>query len=270
MRKIKPFVYLLLILVIVFQSCSIEKRLYTTGYSVQWKKNNSYSDEVLTQTKQPKKKKEAAIKFDEPVSSIKNVDALTASIENKKDIIVFTPDSTGCDTLVMRNDTEIKVKVIEITPTEVKYKYCDNITGPTYVSYRYEVSYIKYANGMLDSFKNEFAPSKSVQQNNQPNNNKSTNTNSYETWVQGKISKMSLISVICGVIALVPFVGIPGIFMSISAGAKALRLIKKNPEFAMYKNRAWTGIGLALLSAFIYIIILGYLILKSGILGFVI
>src|SRR6185312_2797353 len=158
MRIIKSFFYLFLVLSFAFQSCSVEKRHYTNGYSFQWKKNNHSAkienpDDGLTQAKQQPNKNEVSLASKELKFSEKNIDALMASSEKKKGIVLLKPDSAGCDTLIMRNETEIKAKVIEITPTEIKYKYCDNVTGPTYVSYRYEVSYIKYANGRLDSFK---------------------------------------------------------------------------------------------------------------------
>jgi len=272
MRTIKSFLYLFLFFSFVFQSCSVEKRRYTSGYSLQWKKSkhnpktDDLKEEALTQTKhQPEK----------TTLTFKDLSAFTASLEKKKGIIVFTPDSTGCDTLIMRNEVEIKAKVIEITPTEIKYKYCDNVTGPTYVSYRYEVSYIKYANGKLDSFKDEFAPIKSAQNNNYiQSNNQSTisysnNIHDDSNWMNGRAKKLSLISVIFGFISYVPFFGIPGIIIGLSSGLKALRLIKKNErELGVYKQKALIGVALAAVALLIYIVLWVYLLWKAGLLPF--
>ena len=287
MRTIKYFLYLFLFFSFVFQSCSVEKRRYTSGYSLQWKKNkhNSKTDdlkeEALTQTKFQSKKEEATTVSEKKTLTFKDLSAFTASLEKKKGIIVFTPDSTGCDTLIMRNDVEIKAKVIEITPTEVKYKYCDNVTGPTYVSYRYEVSYIKYANGKLDSFKDEFAPIKSapnnnyvqgnnyVQSNNQSTISYSNNIRDDSNWMNGRAKKLSLISVIFGFISYVPFFGIPGIIIGLSSGLKALRLIKKNErELGVYKQKALIGVALAAVALLIYIVLWVYLLWKAGLLPF--
>jgi hypothetical protein len=266
MRITKAFFYSLLFFAFVFQSCSIEKRRYTNGYSFQWKKNKptvktDNSEEALTQTKKQVEKESVA---DEPTLSVKNVNALTASAEKKKSIVLLAPDSTGCDTIIMRNETEIKVKVIEITPTEVKYKYCDNLTGPMYVSYRYEVSYIKYANGKLESFKDEFAPVRTVPSR-QVSSPSYGGSNYIDSRNAEKAKKVSLVALIFSCISLVPFFGIPAIFIGMSMGFRALKLIRKNPrELEMYRPRAIAALLIAALVLLIYIILIGYLIIQSG------
>jgi hypothetical protein len=54
------------------------------------------------------------------------------------------------DVIVLKSGDEIKSKVIEITPTEIKYKKFDNLEGPTIVILKSEASMIKYANGTED------------------------------------------------------------------------------------------------------------------------
>src|SRR5271157_3508606 len=54
------------------------------------------------------------------------------------------------DIIVLKSGDEIKSKVIEITPTEIKYKKFDNLDGPTVVILKSEASLIKYANGTED------------------------------------------------------------------------------------------------------------------------
>lgn len=51
------------------------------------------------------------------------------------------------DVIVLKNGDEIKSKVVEITPTEIKYKKFDNLEGPTIVILKSDVFMIKYANG---------------------------------------------------------------------------------------------------------------------------
>jgi hypothetical protein len=272
MRVTKSLFYLLLLFAFVFQSCSIEKRHYTNGYSLQWKKNKptvktDNSEEAVAQTK---KQVETESVVDEPTLSVKNVNALTASVETKKDIFLVAPDSIGCDTIIMRNETEIKVKVIEITPTEVKYKYCDNLTGPLYVSYRYEVSYIKYANGKLDSFKDEFAPVKTAsnKQVGSPSYSGSSNYTASD-YINNrnseKAKKTSLVALIFSCISLVPIFGFPAIFIGMSMGFRALKLIKRNPrELEMYRPRALAAVAIAAAVLLLYIVLLGYLIMQTG------
>jgi TM2 domain-containing membrane protein YozV len=54
---------------------------------------------------------------------------------------------TGCDELIMTDGTELTVKILEITPYEIKYKNCDNVDGPTFTKSLSTVFKIKYANG---------------------------------------------------------------------------------------------------------------------------
>jgi hypothetical protein len=61
----------------------------------------------------------------------------------------------GCDTIKLKNGEEISAIVSEVNPGEVKYKKCDNKTGPTYAVKRSNISMITYANGSKDYFGNE-------------------------------------------------------------------------------------------------------------------
>ena len=56
------------------------------------------------------------------------------------------------DTLVMRSGKSILSKIIEVTPTEVKFKKLDNIGGPVYTEDKLTVSEIKYSNGAILTF----------------------------------------------------------------------------------------------------------------------
>ncbi len=56
------------------------------------------------------------------------------------------------DTIRFVNGNSLPVKVDEVGPTEIKYNRWDNITGPVYVVNKNEVRYIRYVNGMKDTF----------------------------------------------------------------------------------------------------------------------
>jgi len=51
------------------------------------------------------------------------------------------------DIITMRNGDEIRAKVTELTPTEIRYKRFENLEGPTVVARRAEVFAITYENG---------------------------------------------------------------------------------------------------------------------------
>ena len=56
--------------------------------------------------------------------------------------------------LITTNDgTDITAKILEITPTEVKYKKYDNLNGPTYTMNKSEILIVRFENGENEVFK---------------------------------------------------------------------------------------------------------------------
>jgi hypothetical protein len=265
----KHFFCLIIFSVFLLQSCSVEKRRYTSGYNLQWKKGNNTlqfqkSDENITQVKNENKKVKT-IPSSEEVSVIctKSFGLLTASSEKKKGIILLAVDSTGCDTLIMRDETEIKVKVIEITPTEIKYKYCDHINGPTYVLYRYNVSYIKYANGSMDSFVKEHVPTPTIVKNDKAQSRyQDVDDDRTERYVR----KKSVASIFFGAFSIIPIYGVPAAIISIILGTKCLRLISKDPlQLSQYRQRTIIGLVLGIIGLLITIFLFALLLIALGI-----
>jgi len=76
--------------------------------------------------------------------------------------------NTNCfsqDSIWFHNNTFQVGKVAEISETEIRYKKMSHETGPLYIVDRYDVSVIKYENGIVDSFpevKPWFRPQKKV------------------------------------------------------------------------------------------------------------
>ena len=62
------------------------------------------------------------------------------------------------DLLTKRNGDEVQVKVLEITPLEVKYRRTDNPDGPLISVYKSEVFMIRYASGAKEVFGAGAAP----------------------------------------------------------------------------------------------------------------
>lgn len=56
------------------------------------------------------------------------------------------------DILTKKNGEDIKVKVIEINQTDIKYKKSDNPSGPTFVISKSEVLMLRYEDGTKDMF----------------------------------------------------------------------------------------------------------------------
>lgn len=59
------------------------------------------------------------------------------------------------DVITMKNGDEVQSKIMEITPTEIKYKRYENQEGPTYTIKKSDAFMIKYQNGTKDVFNDE-------------------------------------------------------------------------------------------------------------------
>ncbi len=57
------------------------------------------------------------------------------------------------DQLFKKDNAKLEVKILEITPTEVKYKLFSNADGPLYIISKSEVALIIYKNGEHEAFK---------------------------------------------------------------------------------------------------------------------
>ena len=60
------------------------------------------------------------------------------------------------DIITKKNGEDIKSKVLEITPTEIKYKKFETPDGATYTIYKNEVLMIRYQDGTKDMFSNQY------------------------------------------------------------------------------------------------------------------
>jgi len=56
------------------------------------------------------------------------------------------------DIIVLNSSDSIKAKILEVTPTEVKYKKMNYLDGPTFIILKSEISKITYGNGDVESF----------------------------------------------------------------------------------------------------------------------
>ena len=62
-------------------------------------------------------------------------------------VLLVVGPARAQDLLTKRNGDEVAVKVVEITPSEVKYRRADNPDGPLISVWRSDVFLIRYANG---------------------------------------------------------------------------------------------------------------------------
>lgn len=62
------------------------------------------------------------------------------------------PFAVSQDTIIKRNSEIIVAKIIEINPTDIKFKKFENLSGPLYIEKRYDIQKINYTNGSVDIF----------------------------------------------------------------------------------------------------------------------
>jgi hypothetical protein len=70
-------------------------------------------------------------------------------------ILVLNLSVTFCysqDIITLKTNDEISVKLIEVTPSEIKYKKMDNLNGPTFTILKSDIVKVHYENGTEDIF----------------------------------------------------------------------------------------------------------------------
>ena len=246
--KIKKIILLLPILFLF--NCSLQKRKYQSGYFLSWNKNNLSIAKNEKQKEFNVQKKEIKFKdisFEKDITTSAN-NKITKIFNNTiKNNLAF-PDS--CDQIIYKDGTEINAKVTEINTSEIRYKRCDFIDGPTFVEKQNKVFMIKYSNGESEMFKTEKADEYNngkIIYDSQKINDKDKETNPF--------SKASLICSILGVYPLI----ILGSILGLIFGAIAKNEIKSEPNKYNKKseNFAVAGviisiIGMILIGGLIY------------------
>jgi TM2 domain-containing membrane protein YozV len=158
MKKITRFGHILIVLLTVLNSCSIEKRHYTSGYHVEWKTTVASKPSKTIQQNLPVQVNKPETEISEITDVEDEANRLLSSSENQPPSTLSTNKKFGvalkkrnpleeCDLIILKNGEEVKAKVIEVGIREIKYKNCDNLDGPLFSKRKSEVFMIKYPNG---------------------------------------------------------------------------------------------------------------------------
>jgi hypothetical protein len=69
-------------------------------------------------------------------------------------VFLFSFSSYGFaqDTIMKNNGEMVQAKIIEISPTEIKYKKFNFIDGPTYIENKSGIKYVIFSNGLKEQF----------------------------------------------------------------------------------------------------------------------
>ena len=164
-------------------------------------------------------------------NDLSNNPATTASIGN------------DCDQIILRTGDIINGKVIEIGTTEIKYKNCDHLDGPTISIFKKNVLSIKYTNGKVDKITQDPA---SLNAGSDNANNVFANGNG-----------LAIASFSAGILACILAFILPSILglllaiLAIIFAIVVLGKIKKMPDVFKGKTMATWGLVLAILSGVI-------------------
>jgi hypothetical protein len=219
---------------LLLSSCSLQKRAYRPGYHVQWAAN-------VKETKSA----EPALAFSRQ-GILPSLETRTTTVSSPlladvryRPAPVFTGSRTyldDCDTLVLRNEGEIKARVFLVTDTEIKYKFCNNLGGAMLVIAKNDVAMIKYSNGRRDVFTP--GPSPVVDDIYERNIRKAADNGMWAGIAAFLFTFLPILGALGGIISAI---------VAISLGRKALRLIGTNARAeALYGRRARAGIILGI------------------------
>lgn len=177
-----PFLSVI-ILSIVYSSCSIHKRNYRDGYFIDWHASSANKTNTLAiennaennietigqsiESEVQAKPLNSVDGFEKgylPKPPINNIGYSKTYNQSKQSLFADfkislisrnSRSELDCDVIVMRNGDEINAKVLEVTPTEIKYKKCIEGNSVVYTKLKSDVFQIKYADGSKDFMGNE-------------------------------------------------------------------------------------------------------------------
>jgi hypothetical protein len=213
----------------------VQKRKYRDGFYVNWFSKKKNDTEIATAKSESRPVSKTSV--NPTISSPAPVsDPITAESTGKitpakrPSLPLVTREQDSCDVIIFRDGTEIKVKVREISGSEIKYKRCEMPDGPDYITSKSSVFMIKFSNGTREVM--ETPPPRTTYNQPPPQ----------QTPYKGKreMNINAILSLFFGIVGL--FIGF-GI-LAIVFGNKALNQMEKEPT--RYKGRTIATIGRSL------------------------
>jgi hypothetical protein len=233
-----------LTLMVLFASCTMQKRVYMDGYNISWKNKNATAHIAENKPAQVIKEKETA------TASIANPAIIDPGISTFHVLEKQRIISDSCDLIILKTGEELRAKVTDITQDEIKYKRCDNLSGPSYAIKKAEVFMIKYPNGTKDIISPSAPAASSNTSAQAPIKADSVNPHR-------RTEPLGVIGFILGLIGLfISYWGLLFAILAIVFGAVSLHKIKKQPD--LFKGKAF-GI-FSLMLGIVYFVIAAFLI----------
>jgi hypothetical protein len=231
----------------LLNSCQIEKRHFRDGYNITsvFHSKKALKKESKTPQNSPSNEEQNQNSVYASSGNISEEIALTKEFknfnQNKKSIEVGNGsekfyETNKCDLITLKSGEDKSVKVIEVNDSEIKYKVCDNLDGPLFVTKKSDIFRITYSNGTVEVF----------DKNSPLNKDNYVNTSKTETENQGSQNQetnvLAIIGLIAGILAIITsIIPILGWFFGLLGfvlGLIAFNQIKKSPT-------KFKGLGLA-------------------------
>ncbi|MCE9540804.1 MAG: DUF4190 domain-containing protein [Bacteroidetes bacterium] len=265
--KTKIILFSSCILLLFIQSCTITKRHYLPGYSVEWQKNKisdravdliteDSNAELVNSLVYAKPNDEMPISASIDISESYSCSQKTVLKLNREKKYFTIKSIEGCDNIAFKNGEEINAKILEISKTEIKYKKCNNLDGPTFIIPKSDASKIKFSNGTTEVINSVKPKAEDSDYYDPPSKPTPSHYSSASI-----INKFALASMILAVVSIFffPLVPLPIIF-----GIIALKQIQRAPEAQRGRGMAIFGIvlgGLIALAVLAFLLILISLLL---------
>lgn len=146
MKKRLIFLTFTLFIALSFHSCTIQKRTYNKGYSIQIFKPSLFSEKPIASKSFAESKN-----LIETKTLIKQLEKQELQAKETKETI-YRDSLQPCDKIFLVDGQLINAYVIEINDDEIKYVKCDNPYGPFYFTSKKNIHKIVYPNGSSDNF----------------------------------------------------------------------------------------------------------------------
>lgn len=222
--QLKKFAFIIPLLFLL--SCSVQKRHYQKGFYV----SNSFQKKSSKQEQGKEKIVTTVFSSTNNSEELLLASALPNLVLAKHQILsTINPDSL-CDIIILKNGNDVKAKVLEITPIEVKYKKCLSPDGPLYIVKKADVFMIKYSNGTKEVI--------GIEQTNETT--KTTDEIVPDTSYTGPktMHPKAKSALIFACFGLIPLLGILACVKAIVDAGDALNDIKQNPNRYTGERRA--------------------------------
>lgn len=151
---------------LLLYSCSTNRQLYISGYKtsnkIEKEDSKQYASKKNSQNKSDSYRTDLSLdkvleeensnNFDNHLSTSTDNDLSFLTLSSNHKLDLKPKKDNECDEIILKNGDELRVKVIEIAETIIKYRRCDNLNGPIYSIPKADVFLIKYPNGTRDVF----------------------------------------------------------------------------------------------------------------------